>query len=161
MHLFARSRQAGQPLPRFSNACCVAALLGALAGCEQGGLQYAPVSGQVTLDGAPVEGAKVLFLPIAEPGQTQAGPSSQGTTDAEGHYTLSTVGPEARPGAVVGTHQVVLSTLITQPDPKHPASETELVITPEKIPAPYRHLRDTPLRVEVPPEGTERANFAL
>ena len=71
-----------------------------LAGCG-GGL--APVSGTVTLDGEPVAGAKVTFLP--------AGPGipATGTTDATGRYQLR-IG-SGRTGVPRGRYGVTVSKL--------------------------------------------------
>ena len=71
-----------------------------LAGCG-GGL--APVSGTVTLDGEPVAGAKVTFLP--------AGPGipATGTTDATGRYELR-IG-SGRTGVPRGRYGVTVSKL--------------------------------------------------
>jgi hypothetical protein len=69
------------------------------AGCDRSGLDLAPVEGIVTQNGAPVEGAGVLFLP-------QTGPFAMGTTDAEGRFTLKTAN---YPGALVGEHRVTIS----------------------------------------------------
>ncbi len=52
------------------------------------------------MGGKPMAGISVTFSP-------EAGPSSAGTTDSEGKYTLSTATGEA--GAVAGQHKVVLS----------------------------------------------------
>jgi len=60
------------------------------------------VSGIVTLDGAPLANATVRFTP-AGPGRT-----SEGTTDADGHYELRYL--RAIPGANVDMHTVCITT---------------------------------------------------
>jgi hypothetical protein len=73
-------------------------LLGAL-GC--GGSDRpatAPVSGVVLLDGNPVEGAAVMFMPVA------GGRPAQGLTDAQGKFALTTF--ETNDGALLGDHKV-------------------------------------------------------
>ena len=77
----------------------LACLVVALAGCG-GGLERIPVSGTVTLDGKPVEGAAVVFAPAA------GGPAASGTTDAQGKFQLTTVN---EPGAVPGEHVVTIT----------------------------------------------------
>lgn len=69
-------------------------------GCGGGG--FVPVTGTVTLDGKPLEGAAVNFTP-ATAGEGQA---AQGQTDASGKFTLSTVGGI---GAVPGNYKVGVS----------------------------------------------------
>ena len=60
------------------------------------------VSGSVTLDGKALANATVRFTP-AGPGRT-----SEGTTDADGHYELRYL--RAIPGANVDTHTVRITT---------------------------------------------------
>ncbi len=72
---------------------CVLALFA--TGCSGSGLPKTyKVAGTVKLDGKPVEGALVTFLPAE--GQKVA----VGSTDTDGKYTLSTFGPAdgAQPG---------------------------------------------------------------
>ena len=76
-----------------------AILLAGLLGCSRE-MELLPVSGQVTLDGKPVEGAAVSFRPAA------GGPPATAVTDADGRYTLETAN---RPGAVPGEHKVAVT----------------------------------------------------
>jgi hypothetical protein len=73
-----------------------------------GGCSYRPdlpplasVSGTVTLDGAPLVGALLEFIPDTAKGAK--GPPSLGVTDATGHYALTTL---RQKGAEVGFHKV-------------------------------------------------------
>ncbi len=72
------------------------ALCGALAstGCGGGGpapVQTDMVKGVVTLDGSPVAGATVTFVPV----QDGVGASATGKTDEQGNYVLTAVGAGA------------------------------------------------------------------
>jgi len=59
----------------------------------------APVSGVVTVEGTPVEGAQVLFMPMGKrPASAQ--------TDADGRYHLSTF--EENDGAMLAEHAVTI-----------------------------------------------------
>lgn len=121
-------------------------------GC--GGEQAVPVSGKVTLNGAPLPNAKVIFQPVAKSG-TETGPPSEGTTNAQGEYTLQLVG-RGTPGAVVGSHRVSISALQgAAPDPKddNPKPRKELV--------PERYNANTELKFDVPAGGTSKADFPL
>lgn len=73
-------------------------------GCSNGGMPTASVTGTVTLDGVPVEGATVNFQPIAKPDQMESGKMALGTTDANGKFSLHTYG--SNDGAVIGKHRV-------------------------------------------------------
>lgn len=60
------------------------------------------VSGIVTIDGAPLAGAIVIFEP-------QGVPASTGMTDESGHYELTYL--RDIPGAAVGQHTVRIATV--------------------------------------------------
>jgi hypothetical protein len=85
----------------------------------------APVEGIVTLNGAPVADAGVLFKPVQ-------GPFAMGVTDAEGRFTLTTANED---GALIGDHQVAISkteTLVKyRPGNPMPIYETKALI-PQK-----------------------------
>lgn len=63
------------------------ALISTAMGCDGGGatLKTEPVQGVVTLDGTPVEGATVMFVPVTK----GSGLSATGYTDANGVYKLT------------------------------------------------------------------------
>ena len=79
-------------------------IVACLAGC--GGVSDQPelgtVTGLVTLDGDPLPGATVKFVP-------ESGRSSVGITDATGRYELQYTNDT--PGAKVGPHIVSISTM--------------------------------------------------
>lgn len=68
-------------------------------GCGGSAPKLYPVTGTVSFNDKPVEGASILFSP-------QGGRPSMGTTDASGKYTITTLG---KPGAPVGTYNVTVS----------------------------------------------------
>jgi len=80
-------------------AASIVALLA--CGCGDSGPQMAPVSGVVTVDGAPVANAAVMFVPEA------GGRPATGLTDAEGKFSLETMEPGD--GALVGKHKVTVT----------------------------------------------------
>ena len=80
-------------------AVVVLMLSAALSGCGDDALPLTEAGGAVTLAGAPVAGASVVFRPAA-------GPSAMGQTDAAGRFVLSTYEPGD--GAVIGTHTVTI-----------------------------------------------------
>ena len=82
----------------FSIACLLGCLLG--LGCSPSGPVVVPVTGTVTLDGAPVAGASVMFKPVA------GGNAAEGETDAAGKFSLKTQLQTLRDGAVVGDYLV-------------------------------------------------------
>jgi hypothetical protein len=75
-----------------------------VGGCGGGsGVGAVKATGTVTLDGTPVEGATVTFVPKGE------GRVATGITDAEGKFAMKTV--EAGDGAVPGSYDVIVSKL--------------------------------------------------
>jgi hypothetical protein len=124
------------------------------AGCEQRPYGLAPVSGVVTLDGNPVPGAQVSFQPQGGSDNENPGPGSAGVCDDSGRYVLTTIRNE--PGAVPGPHAVRIY------GPKTSASTGSDTDAPGKkeLFAP-RYNFQTELTFDVPPEGTDAANFDL
>lgn len=129
-------------------------VLVAATGCGGGGESYdfAPVSGTVTLDGDPLSNATVTFQPTGKDAKT--GPGSYGKTDAQGKYTLkvTTTGDK---GAVVGKHRVLITRDIEEDE--NDAGST----VPPKDQLPKKYNRETTLEFDVPPDGSESADFQL
>lgn len=85
---------------RFTCVMVVAAAVLAILGCKGGRVTNAvPVSGLVTLDDQPEEGATVLFAPTGG-----GGSAASGTTDASGRFRLTTLDPND--GAIPGSYLV-------------------------------------------------------
>jgi hypothetical protein len=129
-------------------------LLTVLVGCSSEPYKYAPVSGHITQDGKAVANVAVIFSPVAPKGSIDAGPGSTGKTDAEGRYTLTVVGKDIR-GALIGKHVVLIS-----------QAGQEEVDTSDDSPRKFKRIskkdkRDQPRTFDVPPGGTEEANFDL
>jgi hypothetical protein len=119
--------------------------------------KFAPVSGKVTLNGTPLPHGVVMFQPMGEPGSIKAGEGSTGKTNDKGEFTLRS--STGKLGALVGKHQVSISA----PDPKVGAHDTRpprggWPVT-DKVPARYNAKSD--LTWDVPPGGTDKANFDL
>jgi hypothetical protein len=123
-----------------------------LAGCSGGPYQTARVSGRITLNGQPLAHAAITFQPIAAQGHLNPGPGSGDFTDSDGRYTLKLTGTDTR-GAVVGKHKVRI-TLVPQDNSAddRPKRSKEL---------PARYNKKTKLEYDVPPGGTDSANFEL
>lgn len=107
-------------------------LLGlALSGCSSGNIDVAPVSGTVTLDGAPLRTASVTFQP------KDGGRPSFGVTNEQGRYVLEYSLQQL--GAKVGACTVRISTE-SHGDGTGAKSSKELV--------PKRYFRE-PIEVQV------------
>lgn len=92
----------------------LAALALALSGCGGDKVKLAPAEGVVRLGGKPAANLSVQFMPDVMKGAT--GPTSYGTTDAEGKFRLKTY--DGQDGAVVGTHNVILADLDEERPPQ-------------------------------------------
>jgi hypothetical protein len=145
--------------PRLVRCSCplivgVAALGLVLPGCGgSGDHSLAPVSGKVTLDGKAMPGIQVTFQPMA-PQKGIAGPGSSAVTDAEGRYTLKTVGTSPRPGAVVGKHTVRFA----KSDQRASSDDSLPAVAKDPVPAKDRE-QGRPF--DVPAGGTDKADFVL
>ncbi len=117
------------------------ALLTTLAGCGES-LQVGQVTGQLLVKGKPAPDVFVEFIPV----QGLKGPSSSGTTDSEGRFSLEYKerGRPAAPGAVVGAHIVTLT------DNRIAESFDGRGIKVRFAPS-YGSVIDSPLRQEVAP----------
>jgi hypothetical protein len=116
------------------------------------------VRGRVTLDGTPVAGAAVTFVPIGPRGHPASGP-----TDANGVFRLTTFKQED--GALRGEYKVVVTkTDALAPPPEAEPGNAESVknhykalkskrSSKQALPAVYGDAAKTPLRCAVPPDG--------
>lgn len=146
-------------------------------GCSDSRFPLAPISGTITLDGEPLEGAEVVFAPMENKNTTVVGPASVGYTDQEGRFTLKTI--KGRTGAVLTNHRVsvgfgeideaavaakvdaITEQNLNMPEQKVLALESKVrksMMSKKSIPESYN--KKTQLRFEV--RGpTEDANFDL
>ena len=122
-----------------------------LVGC--GGKSYpptSPVSGVVTLDGQPVEGANVSFVS----NDTKLQPAS-GKTDKDGKYTLTTF--RSGDGAMPGDYKIAVSKYFSEAgqSPYDKPAETEEALPPsasleDQYAAYEKAYKDAP---KGPPKG--------
>jgi hypothetical protein len=148
------------------NRAVVWVVIGLVGGC--GGPASVPAGGTVTLDGQPVAGAAVMFLP-----ESEGGLPAGAETDAAGHFSAA-VPNEA--GVRPGRYKVTVSkiepaggppkTRKTAGDevvPADPRAAMAGAKSPGKhlLPAGYADARTTPLRAEVPPGGTTALKLEL
>jgi len=133
-------------------SCLILAV--ALAGCDSGA-RTSPVAGVVTLDGKPLAGAAVQFVPQG------SGRDATGETDKSGAFVMSTFKP--RDGVVPGTYKVLISPPTGTAEPVPYATAEEAMAAASKAPAkkpagpafPEKYSRPdlTPLTQEVPVQG--------
>lgn len=92
------------PQPMWRLSLLVA--LGTCAGCGKSGtVQTAPVTGRITLDGEPLDGGTVTFVPDKQ--RRTMGPIGVGEIREDGTYSIVTdPGGDVLKGAVVGYHRI-------------------------------------------------------
>lgn len=90
----------------------------AIIGCGSG-VSVQPVTGKVTLDGAPIKGATVTFSPVEGGG----GKAAAGIADADGLFKLSDMGSGTE-GAVAGEYQVGVLWFKPSPDSSNATGES-------------------------------------
>jgi hypothetical protein len=131
-----------------------------LSGCGRGPL--VKVQGTVTLDGKPLEGATVSFVP-----EEGAGPPASGLTGSDGVFRLTT--RTSGDGAQPGQYKVTISkssAVVETPPPADPKAMADAMkdfqakhakgVTTTKtagVPPQYADVKKTPLKCQVPPDG--------
>ena len=132
---------------RFFSGLAIAAIITGCGPAVDPG--YHPVSGTVTLDGAPLVDAVVAFQPTGE------GSSGTGRTDENGTYILYYA--SQRPGAKVGENRVVISkeSIASSGD-----DEFAVVTEEEGELLPARYNRETELTATVT-DSDNVIDFAL
>jgi hypothetical protein len=138
-------------------------ILPVVGGCGKGSSidGVVPVSGNVTYQGEPVEGAIVTFLPQG----TQR--AATGRTDASGQYKLTTL--EAEDGAMPGDYQVTIAktevsgTRDTEDDTPPPVFDSGLppIYSKELVPVKYKNVQTSGLTAQVSDSGTNEFSFNL
>jgi hypothetical protein len=141
-------------------------------GCGSAGKTF-KVGGVVTLDGKPLPGATVSFMPMGE------GRAATGRTDTDGRFLLGTFGTED--GAAAGEYKVVITVSAANEnlskDPKTWSNEEKMAarmtMTPKgkqqaaekkrktapSLPSIYGDVNQTPLKQVVPTPGEVELNL--
>ena len=112
------------------------------------------VSGVITFEGEPLVGASITTQPMATAGNSNPGSGSFGETDEQGRYSLELVEPAVQ-GAIVGTHRVII---VREQGEEDPTIDLPTVTVDRSWPTRFT---DGSLRLEVPAEGTDKADFDL
>ncbi|MGQ9506137.1 MAG: hypothetical protein ACUVQG_14815 [Thermogutta sp.] len=131
--------------------------------------QTAPVSGIVTLDGKPVDGANVVFVPTSTPGY-----GAYGIADSSGRFVLKS--SEAVTGAVPGKYLVQVTKLVPDTggrqsvvaeDAEHEAEAAggspagSVAGTKNVLPEKYANPKTSGIEVVVPSEGLQNLEIKL
>jgi hypothetical protein len=141
----------------------VLCVLFAIAGC--GGAKFVPVSGVIKVNGQPYSKAVITFQPIGTPENPNPGRGSSANTDEQGRFKLVCDG--TIDGAVVGKHRV---RIMSRPgEVQQGVSESRGGSSDDSRPAPTVAKDPIPpewyagdgKEFDVPPGGTDQANFDI
>lgn len=134
-------------------ASAIAILIAAGCGPRAGTEPTAEVTGKVTLDGEPIAGVSVAFIP-------ESGRPGSGLTDETGNFVITTF--ETGDGAILGKHAVVLSEAVNSetPAPEDPAFLTWKPPKPRFAPV-YSEQKRTPFSAEVKEDEENHFEFDM
>jgi len=133
-------------------------------GCQGSSLPgLVPASGVVTLDGNPIDGATIVFVPRDFNTQRNA----YALTGASGSFRMTTL--KDNDGVLPGTYIVTVTkheksgTIIVIPGEFDQETGAPLTFEPSvnRLPAVYENEASTPLEITVPKGGTKTATFEL
>lgn len=119
-----------------------------LSGC--GGVKLADASGRLTMDGKPLDGMKVIFVPDAEFGGK--GRISSGVTDSDGRFVLNYEHAGDTPpakGVAVGKVRVYLMDNKADESGRGGEDEASGAKIDVRVPFAYLNLQSSPIRFEV------------
>jgi hypothetical protein len=135
--------------------CLAAAAVAALViGCGESGPKVVSVTGTVTLNGKPLEGASVSFFP--ELSTNKEGRAGEDITGPSGNYKAMTRG---RSGLVPGKYHVVVTKSLVDPAKTPDAFKDDPYMASMSPGGPGKAKKDAPDKIggefdrEVPPEG--------
>jgi hypothetical protein len=112
----------------------------ALLGCGSDGPELAEVTGVVRLDGKPLPGAQLTFIPTAPGGST-----AYGATDEEGRYELKF--SRDRTGAMPGLNDVTIE--LPARGEIEALREAGLAVPPEGVKLPQKYQERGELTAEI------------
>lgn len=138
----------------------IAGCSGASAASSDG--SAVPATGAILIDGQPLAGGMVTFVPASGTG----GNGASGATDASGRYELASLDADGTPlpGVLPGKYKVIVSRL-TKPDgtPFVPSAEASpmSVNATESLPVRFTSPSATPLLADVPATGAKSLDFQI
>jgi hypothetical protein len=119
-----------------------------ILGCNDSGPPLGIVSGTITLDGEPLEGAQVTFDPLFSDGSPAY---SKELTDENGYYEMWY--QTDRKGVLIGEHTVYIQT-----EQHQQMEDGRNIVVPERVPARYNQETELKITVE---KGKQEKNFDL
>ncbi|WP_145079661.1 hypothetical protein [Aureliella helgolandensis] len=134
---------------------CLACCTFFLVGCGPD-LSHLPptvtAEGIVTLDGAPVEGAQVVFI-------SMEGESASAASDSSGKFALRAF--DEKPGAIPGTYKVQVSKTIAEATGKQDPDGGDIIKFNFGVPKKYTGIGTSGLEMTVPEAGSSDLKIEL
>lgn len=158
-------------LRRILTVTALLATLLAPVGCGKGGGSFATVSGVVTHNGTPVEGAKIIFQSTTEVDGKQAA-AFAAVTDSSGKYLIASVGKD--PGIPPAMYKVAISKIEGKelnPGGGIDAGQMDAMTSDgggsakggpvNRLPAIYANVASSKLSATLEPGKNQNVNFDL
>lgn len=160
-----RCQGAGAMLPRtakqFHRLLLVASVALGLYGCStnSGVPPIYPVTGTVTFESQPVEGAEVVFTPLPGAETADLAHGGQGETDADGKFSVVSTfdqGKTTQKGLTAGKYKVTVIKLQRPPGPPSLDQPPKNV-----LPAKFAAVESTPLSATIKADGPNEVDLSL
>ncbi|MBL4884819.1 MAG: carboxypeptidase regulatory-like domain-containing protein [Planctomycetaceae bacterium] len=145
---------------KISQACLLSfvfsmvAVIGCGGGSNEELVDVVPVTGKITLNGEPLKGAAITFMPQDE----GMGRPCFGATDDDGAYVIKT--QDGRKGCPVGKFKVIISKFAMEDGTPVGEDPEAAALGMEHLPAQYSSGEQTQLSADVP-EGGKTFDFPL
>jgi hypothetical protein len=133
-------------------------ILGTLIGCGDGRIATYPVSGSVTIDGQPGDGAMVVFVPTSTAAEAER-KRPFGIANGQGQFTLTTF--EQEDGAPAGEYKVLIQWPATRQQADDQRTGRRGALGPDRLRGKYFNLEMSTLTATVEEETNELPPFEL
>jgi hypothetical protein len=110
-----------------------------------------PFSGKVMLDGQPLEGAMLTFMPT--PAGQKGTDLASGITSASGDYKLNIGASNPKSGALPGTYKVRISRMTTPDGKPYDPKQKGAIPGRESLKPEYSDAQKTTLSATIPAAG--------
>ena len=149
-----------QQLNKVALVPAITLVFSAFVGCGPSYIDTVKVEGTVTLNGKPVDGAKVMYSPLDE-----GGAPAYGLSDASGKYVVQTMQGRIGEGTTPGNYKVTVSKSIDVPTgkmrPTPEGREEPIVEGKDLLPIKYKFVANSPLNKTVEPGKTNVIDLEL
>jgi hypothetical protein len=158
MQYCVRTRDIRRNLARRTVGLIVLSGLVSYSGCGKGRIPTYAVNGTVTVDGAPAEGAIVVFCPV-DPLPEVANLRPAGKTDSSGQFKLTTFDPSD--GAPAGQYKILVKWPAATPGNGREDRPGAVNRGPDRLKGKYYNQDTTPLSAKIEKGTNNLPPFSL